>query len=78
VTGVSELAERTRSALRAVDGARQALSDSRAELDGIIGRLTPLLAGATDPAAQRVLDGFVRARDDVAAELGALAAVPHS
>jgi hypothetical protein len=72
VTGVSELAERTRSALRAVDGARQALTDSHTVLSGIVDRLTPLLADSTDPAARQVLDRYVRARDAVAAQLAAV------
>jgi hypothetical protein len=72
VTGVNELAERTRSALRAVDGARQALSDSRDALDGIIDTLTPLLADADDQDAERVLARYVQARAAVTKELDAM------
>jgi hypothetical protein len=75
VTGVSELAERTRSALRAVDGARQALADSHTVLCGIVDRLTPLLADSTEPDARQVLDRYVRARDAVAAQLDTVDAV---
>lgn len=69
MTGVSELAERTRSALQAVEEARQALRDSHGVVTGIIERLTPLLAGVEGPDAAEVLAQFGRARDAIEAEL---------